>query len=91
MDSNHNTLKIPTVSPISTTLKRKRGPSLSGDLPGKPALKQNKEEVVEAALEEIDELEAYDSSGDESNSSGSSGIIVFCASPIFTSDRLTQR
>lgn len=76
MDPHQNTLKIPTVSPISTTLKRKRGPSLSGDLPAKPALKQSKEEAVEVALEDLDELEEHDSSGDESDSSGSSGIIV---------------
>jgi len=90
MDSNHNIPKIPSVSPISTTLKRKRGPSLSGDLPvgGKPALKQQKEEVVDAALEELEELEEYDSSGDESNSSGSSGIVVLCASPIINSQAI---
>ena len=72
MDSNHMNPKIPTVSPISTTLKRKRGPSISGDLPvgGKPALKQNKEEATDAALEDLDELEEYDSSDAGSDSSG---------------------
>lgn len=72
MDPNHTTPKIPSVSPISTTLKRKRGPSISGDLPvgGKPALKQNKEDTVEAALEDLDELEEHSSSDAESDSSG---------------------
>jgi hypothetical protein len=72
MDPNHTTPKIPSVSPISTTLKRKRGPSISGDLPvgGKPALKQNKEDAVEAALEDLDELEEHSSSDVESDSSG---------------------
>lgn len=72
MDPNHTTSKIPSVSPISTTLKRKRGPSISGDLPvgGKPALKQNKEDAVEAALEDLDELEEHSSSDVESDSSG---------------------
>jgi NAD-dependent histone deacetylase SIR2 len=72
MDSNHNLPKIPTVSPISTTLKRKRGPSISGDLPvgGKPALKQSKEEATESAMEGLDELEECDSSDAGSDSSG---------------------
>src|SRR4051794_22109811 len=72
MDSHHNLPKIPTVSPISTTLKRKRGPSISGDLPvgGRPVLKQSKEEATEVALEGLDELEEYDSSDAGSDSSG---------------------
>ena len=72
MDSEHTANRVPSVSPIPTTLKRKRGPSISGDLPvgGKPALKQSKEEATEAALEDLDELEEYDSSDAGSDSSG---------------------
>jgi hypothetical protein len=67
-DRSHN--RIPSVSPIPTTLKRKRGPSISGDPPsGKPALKQSKDASADA-LAHLDELEEVDSSDYESDSSG---------------------
>ena len=70
MDSEHTASKVPSVSPIPTTLKRKRGPSLSGDPPsGKPALKQSKDASADA-LADLDDLEELDEDDYESDSSG---------------------
>lgn len=70
MEPDHTINRVPSVSPIPTTLKRKRGPSLSGDPPGgKPVLKQSKDAPAEA-LAELDELEEVDESDYDSDSSG---------------------
>ena len=70
MDSDHTVNKVPSVSPIPTTLKRKRGPSLSGDPPsGKPVLKQSKDAAADA-LADLDELEELDEEDYDSDSSG---------------------
>lgn len=70
MENDHTAHRVPSVSPIPTTLKRKRGPSLSGDPPGgKPALKQSKD-AAEDALADLDELEEVDESDYDSDSSG---------------------
>jgi hypothetical protein len=71
MDPDHHINRVPSVSPIPTTLKRKRGPSLSGDPPsGKPALKQSKDASADA-LADLDELEEeMDGSDFGSESSG---------------------
>jgi hypothetical protein len=71
MDPNHHINRVPLVSPIPTTLKRKRGPSLSGDPPsGKPVLKQSKDASADA-LADLDELEEeMDGSDFGSESSG---------------------
>lgn len=70
MENDHTAHRVPSVSPIPTTLKRKRGPSLSGDPPGgKPVLKQTKDAPTDA-LAELDELEEVDGSDYDSDSSG---------------------
>ena len=70
MDSEHAANRVPSVSPIPTTLKRKRGPSISGDPPsGKPLLKQSKDASADA-LADLDELEELDEEDYDSDSSG---------------------
>lgn len=76
MDHDHTAHRVPSVSPIPTTLKRKRGPSLSGDpLGGKPVLKQSKDASADA-MADLDELEEADNSSDfgGSDSSGNSFV-----------------
>lgn len=74
MDHEHNVNRIPSVSdPIPATLKRKRGPSLSGDPPPSGKLKEAADAPVDAVLEgldELEELEEYDESDHGSDSSG---------------------
>jgi hypothetical protein len=76
MDHDHTINRVPSVSPIPTTLKRKRGPSISGDPPsGKPALKQSKDASADA-LADLDELEEeMDGSDFGSESSGKTNSI----------------
>jgi hypothetical protein len=81
MDSEHIASKVPSVSPIPTTLKRKRGPSLSGDPPsGKPALKQRKDASADA-LADLDNLEELDGDEYDSDSSGKQRIAHSSISP----------
>jgi hypothetical protein len=76
MDSDHHINRVPSVSPIPTTLKRKRGPSLSGDPPsGKPVLKQSKDASADA-LADLDELEE-EMDGSDFGSESSGKLIVF--------------
>ena len=76
MDSEHTANKVPSVSPIPTTLKRKRGPSISGDPPsGKPVLKQSKDASADA-LADLDELEEIDDEEYESDDSGNNSPII---------------
>lgn len=71
MDHENVANRIPSVSdPIPATLKRKRGPSLSGDPPPSGKLKEAADAPVDAALEDLDELEEYDGSDNNSDSSG---------------------
>ena len=76
MDSEHTANRVPSVSPIPTTLKRKRGPSISGDPPsGKPVLKQSKDASADA-LADLDELEEVDDEEYDSDSSGNNNFTI---------------
>lgn len=70
MDHEVTHHRIPSVSPIPATLKRKRGPSLSGDPPPGGKLKETIDAPVEAVLDDLDELEEYGYSDADSDSSG---------------------
>jgi len=81
MDSEHTANRVPSVSPIPTTLKRKRGPSISGDLPsGKPVLKQSKDASADA-LAELDGLEEVDEEDYDSDSSGNNNSTIQASAP----------
>jgi hypothetical protein len=81
MDSEHTANRVPSVSPIPTTLKRKRGPSISGDPPsGKPVLKQSKDASADA-LADLDDLEEVDEEDYDSDSSGNNNSIIQVSAP----------
>jgi NAD-dependent histone deacetylase SIR2 len=82
MDSENTANRVPSVSPIPTTLKRKRVPSISGDPPsGKPVLKQSKDASADA-LADLDELEEVDDEEYDSDSSGNKDSIISSSSPL---------